>query len=399
MPTAHKLAFAAIGLLFCAGASASSLRFYGNGYGDIDRVKIRIDPHVPADIGAGDFTIDFWLKTASGNNAELWRCDVAEQQWNYGNIVFDKSRYGQANSMGVALLSGRIAWGVRTTQGEWTTCTPATPRVDDGTWHHIALQRRASDGRLQIFIDGLLRRDVDGPNGALDYPNGAQPVSWCGSNQSQPCSADPYIVLGAEKHDVDSNIPLAFKGWLDELRLSTSLRWAGSFAPQVTPYAVDAATAALYHFDEGAGDVINDAVGASGGVRKNGGSPAGPEWSTDSPISGGSEPPPPPPPPPTAEVWKVRLSTTGFRVRTVYRRNGDGSRGSQLQIPGAYGVATSVYVDAGIQETLPTCNPSDVATLNGVTYMAVTGPAVSQHGLPILGQQMAGYVSPCDRVQ
>lgn len=38
----------------------------------------------------------------------------------------------------------------------------------------------------------------------------------------------------------------------------------------------------------------------------------------------------------------------------------------------------------------------DIATLNGTTYMAVNAPAVSQHGLPILGQQVTGYLNPCD---
>ncbi|MCI0442261.1 LamG domain-containing protein, partial [bacterium] len=37
-------------------AGGSSLRFFGNGTGDIDRVKIQISPQVPADVGTSDFT-------------------------------------------------------------------------------------------------------------------------------------------------------------------------------------------------------------------------------------------------------------------------------------------------------------------------------------------------------
>src|SRR5215468_10410398 len=50
-----------------AFAAGHSLRFNGAGAGDIDRVKIRVDdpltaiPGPPADVGAGDFTIEFWL--------------------------------------------------------------------------------------------------------------------------------------------------------------------------------------------------------------------------------------------------------------------------------------------------------------------------------------------------
>src|SRR3990172_2807512 len=44
-----------------------SLRFHGNGYGDLDRVKIPIDgPARPADVGVADFTIDWWMKTLPG---------------------------------------------------------------------------------------------------------------------------------------------------------------------------------------------------------------------------------------------------------------------------------------------------------------------------------------------
>ena len=47
----------------------SSLRFFGTGSGDIDRVKIQLDaPARPVDVG-GDFTLEFWMKTASGNGS------------------------------------------------------------------------------------------------------------------------------------------------------------------------------------------------------------------------------------------------------------------------------------------------------------------------------------------
>jgi hypothetical protein len=43
------------------GAAGWALRFCGNGFGDIDRVKISIDaPPRPADVGVGDFTVEFW---------------------------------------------------------------------------------------------------------------------------------------------------------------------------------------------------------------------------------------------------------------------------------------------------------------------------------------------------
>jgi hypothetical protein len=67
-----------------------------------------------------------------------------------------------------------------------------------------------------------------------------------------------------------------------------------------------------------------------------------------------------------------------------------------MRIPGAYGQATNVYIDAGDAGSLPACNPNDTVMYGSTVYMAVTAPAVSQHGLPILGQSATGYVAPCD---
>ena len=54
----------------------SFIRFYGNGIDapDNDRVKIMIDdvnnnnPGPPADIGAEDFTLEFWMKASAIDN-------------------------------------------------------------------------------------------------------------------------------------------------------------------------------------------------------------------------------------------------------------------------------------------------------------------------------------------
>lgn len=56
-----------------------------------------------------------------------------------------------------------------------------------------------------------------------------------------------------------------YAGWLDELRLSTVLRYTANFTPPAAPFTPDAATAALYHFDEGSGTAILDGSGAPGG--------------------------------------------------------------------------------------------------------------------------------------
>jgi hypothetical protein len=287
---ARALALAALVTLAAPGAgparAASSLRFFGNGVGDIDRVKIRIDdpatalPGPPADAGATDFTLEFWLRAGPGDNpAPAVACGTGVG-WIEGNIIVDRDRYDQDRKFGISLGAGRVAFGVSGDgTGDLTIC--GTTVVTDGAWHHVAVDRRRSDGRMRVFVDGALDAIGDGPDGDVSYPDDGVPGPYCGG----PCTgSDPFLVLAAEKHDAGPAYP-SFRGWLDELRLSGTLRYEAPFAPPAAPFADDPATLALYHFDEGAGDTLRDAATAPGGpspgVLRYGGSPAGPVWDAD----------------------------------------------------------------------------------------------------------------------
>jgi hypothetical protein len=272
----------------CDAGAGRSLRFYGFGEADVDRVKIRVDdpattqPGPPADVGATDFTIEFWMRArASENGAQSVQCG-ANVAWINGNVVVDRDRYSQDRKWGISIAGGRVVWGVSGQgTGDRTYC--GTTDVLDDAWHHVAVQRRRSDGYMWVFVDGRLEASGDGPDGDVSYPDDGVPGNFCGG----PCTgSDPFLVLGAEKHDAGKAYP-SYSGWLDELRISTVLRYDSPFTPPRTAFAPDADTAALYHFDEGAGDAVGDAApgGASPGVRRFGGAPTpGPEWSTDTPF-------------------------------------------------------------------------------------------------------------------
>ncbi len=282
--------FLAIAIVLGPAAGAQSLRFHGNGVGDVDRVKIRVDdpattlPGPAADVGATDFTIEFFLRASAAENTAPAVACGANIEWIYGNIVLDRDRYNQDRKFGVSIAGGAVVFGVSgESTGDRTIC--GTTNVLDGAWHHVAVARRRSDGRLTLFVDGTLEAEADGPDGDVSYPDGGVPGDFCGG----PCvESDPFLVVGAEKHDAGPQFP-SFSGWVDELRLSTTLRYAADFAPPAAPFAPDSATAALYHFDEGTGDAIGDSSGAAGGPspgeRRFGGSPAGPEWSSETPFA------------------------------------------------------------------------------------------------------------------
>ncbi|MGQ0603587.1 MAG: LamG-like jellyroll fold domain-containing protein [Anaerolineales bacterium] len=263
---------------------------------DLDRVKIQIDDPAntkagpPADIGATDFTLEFWMKASAANNtAGVVTCG-SNVAWINGNVVIDRDRYSQDRKFGLSLAGGRVVFGISGEgTGDLTVC--GMTNVLDGQWHHIAVQRRRSDGWLWLYVDGVLNAQADGPNGDVSYPDGGVPGNYCGG----PCTgSDPYLVLGAEKHDAGAAYP-SYNGWLDELRLSAALRYSGNFTRPQSPFVTDTATAALYHFDEAtsgacAGVVLDSSGAASGpsnGMGRYGGSGvAGPQYSADVPASG-----------------------------------------------------------------------------------------------------------------
>jgi glucose/arabinose dehydrogenase len=268
-----------------AEAAGFSLRFHGSGAAapDQDRVKIPIDnPARPADIGAGDFTLEFWMKALPGENGG-GTCFPGHNNWITGHIIFDRDVNGPGDfgDYGISLFSTGLAFGVASGVNGNGIC--GATDVADGVWHHIAVTRNAPTGQLRLFVDGMLDAEGAGPTGDVSYRD----------NRSGPAPNDPFLVIGAEKHDAGAQHP-SYSGWIDEVRLSNTIRYTQSFTRPTQPFSADPNTVALYHFDEGSGNAVTDSSGAPGGpsdgTRHFGGSPAGPEWSPDTPPFGGPIP-------------------------------------------------------------------------------------------------------------
>jgi hypothetical protein len=273
-----------LGVLMLTGAGAGAqtdyaLRLYGWGFGDTGRVKIPLTPSQSINLGDTDFTIEFWMKATRAENGS-GTCTAGNDTWISGNILLDRDIFGGGDygDYGVSIYGGRVAFGVHNGSSGATVCSATA--VTDGRWRFIALTRRLSDGQLRIFIDGALDATADGPDGDIRYREGR--------TTSYP-NSDPFLVLGAEKHDFDPVTYPPYNGFLDELRFSTTLRYTlrytGSFSLPTSPFAVDADTVALYRFNEGSGSVIEDAAGPNDGERRFGGTPAGPVWSSDTPFA------------------------------------------------------------------------------------------------------------------
>ena len=104
---------------------------------------------------------------------------------------------------------------------------------------HLAAVRTGDE--LRFFVNGKRSNQgqLKGPD-ALDL---AQPFR-----------------LGATRLDLKKGLERFFKGTIDEVRVSKVARYDKDFTP-AKRFEPDADTLALYHFDEGAGDVLKDSSG------------------------------------------------------------------------------------------------------------------------------------------
>ncbi len=251
-----------------------ALRFYGNGTGDIDRVKIPVvqnNTSLPMNIGATDFTIEFWMRFVPNEN-QSGACVEGNDTWINGNIIFDRDIFGTPDygDFGISLYGGKIAFGVHNGSTGYSIC--GNTLLSANTWHHIAVTRTTT-GVMRIFVNGNLDRSyANGPTGNISYRPGR---SITGNYVNEP-----YLVIGAEKHDYDPNNYPSFSGWIDEVRISKVVRYSSNFTPPNAPFTGDSNTVGLYHFDEGSGTILTDSSGATGGpshgILNFGGSPPGP---------------------------------------------------------------------------------------------------------------------------
>jgi len=280
---------AAPAVLF-AQDSNFSIRFFGADDGVSDRVLVHVDDDAPgvdhstpADLGAGDFTIEFWLRGVHASNASAssgFGAEFADARWLDGNVVVDRDIAGPSHrEWGVSIAGGFVRFG--TGAGDVGSNSEHTLEggvdVLDDAWHHVACVRDAASGRKSVYVDGLL--DVESAAGVstanLSYPNVGVP------NSASPWG--PWIVLGARKHPAGGPAAHSFTGWMDEVRL---WRRALSAAEIALSHAVvldgdEANLAGYYRFEEGSGPSAPDWSSAgSASAQLRSGTPGEAEWAS-----------------------------------------------------------------------------------------------------------------------
>ena len=142
--------------------------------------------------------------------------------WTLGHVIIDRDIFGSGDygDYGIFLAGGRIAFGVN--NGTQSCTLLSSTVVADDNWHCIAVTRSAASGTMQIFIDGVLDiSQTTSVTGNISYRDGRS-TTW---------PNDPFIVLGAEKHDYDNTQYPSYRGYLDELRISNIVRYTTSYIP------------------------------------------------------------------------------------------------------------------------------------------------------------------------
>ena len=165
-------------LSYAAGVLGTAFRF--NEHTSVDC------GNVFGPLGYGDFTYEFWIKTAYTGYAEAIMaqrtiCNVApmfELQWDATRHFVSWQFAGQAGTFIIANSSG----------------VPVT--LNDGVFHHVAAVRKGNG--ITLFIDGIRGATAAGPAADL----GTLP---------------PNLILGHSCCDYDTQVP--FTGMLDEISL------------------------------------------------------------------------------------------------------------------------------------------------------------------------------------
>jgi len=186
------------------GKVAGALKF--DGVGDY----VRVHHQSELDFGAGDFSIDAWIK-AQPNSAhpivEKWNAPVGSIPGYSFYLQGGQLWFSWSHTTGVSIASGG-------------------PNIADNLWHHVAvtIQRGNSQGG-KLYVDGILVQAFDPKSGTVNNTVDL----WMGRSRANPS-------------------PFFFKGVIDEVELFNraltagevnSIWAAGSLGKCKTPVSVD----------------------------------------------------------------------------------------------------------------------------------------------------------------
>ncbi|MBH10930.1 MAG: hypothetical protein CMG74_11385 [Candidatus Marinimicrobia bacterium] len=193
----------------------------------------------PATLNEG--TVEMWFRPDS-----ILKYDTHDPDYTW---LFSKNISGNnAGDMGLCWKRDQGAIQGFIQDGTNTTAIYTDQEIWQPRWTHVAYCWNTQDS-MRIFVNGVLQSDIQ-PDGV---PTGETSPAVEGGPQA--------IVIGSGSQNLLYSRYETFRGQIDEVRISAVARYTTDFTPHTSPHETDAYTLALYHFDEGSGDVTADATG------------------------------------------------------------------------------------------------------------------------------------------
>ncbi len=113
---------------------------------------------VPRLIGSTNFSIAFWMRTASTGGTP---------NWYNGRGLVDCEVGDTTGDFGVALMGNKVGFGI----GNPDTTLTSVKTVNDNQWHQVVATRHSGSGAMALYIDGKLDATTTGPAGVRTSPS------------------------------------------------------------------------------------------------------------------------------------------------------------------------------------------------------------------------------------
>lgn len=134
---------------FLANAQQAALNFDGVN----DNVQL---PNMLS--AANGLTIEYWLKTDSTYPDGV--------NWYYGTGVVDAEVGGSVNDFGTSITGSKLAFGI----GNPDQTIKSTSDVNTGNWIHIVATWNRADGKMKLYINGILEATGTGATNFRNAP-------------------------------------------------------------------------------------------------------------------------------------------------------------------------------------------------------------------------------------
>jgi len=247
--------------------------YYGNSDEDIDplnnisasRVNTKYSQSLSFD--GGDYIRLGTMNTVMNGLSSL----TIEGWFKYINANGIRSLYGsnttQQTAINIPNGQNYLQYQVRTITSSTVYSNTGTGFLLPNTWNHFALTYDESTGTARGFLNGRLDYERTGITGTI------------------LASATQYIGYNSTNGGY-------MYGFLDEYRISNSIRYTSDFTSSTAPFTSDDNTLGLYHLDDGTGQTATDSSsnGLNGGLGSGSGVDGNdPTWMTVSSLTSQEE--------------------------------------------------------------------------------------------------------------